>query len=97
MNSTLKYFKDNSGDRYLNILGTGVGEIKTKTGAVKVYFPDSSEYIITEDVVQTANKLTCTVIVYASTWGGKTAEAEILAKKLGLKILVFGAFFKMAK
>lgn len=97
MNSTMKYFKEHSSGKYFEIMGENIGKIKTKSGYAVVFFPNSSEYIITEDVITTAHKLNCKIITYASTWGSKTQEADMKARQLGLQILVLGALFSAAK
>jgi len=97
MSSTLDYFASNAKGKHFKLLKENIGQIKTKSGFAMVYFPDSSEYAITEDVVMSAKNASCNIIVYASTWGSKTHEAEVAASRVGIKIVPFGTLFKLAE
>jgi hypothetical protein len=64
---------------------------------VSIYTPTPDEYIVNVDVVEKAAKLGAKIISYASTWCGKTMEAEEYAKQIGITIMPHGGLFAFLK
>lgn len=61
-----------------------------------VYCPNSSEYIISADVVQKAKDLGATIIAYGS-WCGASYDASQYGKKLDVSIMPYRSFFAYLK
>ena len=77
--------------------GDPVLTIKLESNNLRVYCPDSDEYIVDADLVEKAYGLGANVVAYSNTWCKASYEAKAHGQSRDVDVIPFGSLFAILR
>jgi hypothetical protein len=77
--------------------GNPVLTVRLESKDLRIYCPDSSEYIVDSDVVEKAIELGASIVAYSSAWCRASYEAQEYGSGQGVQVMPYGALFALLR